>query len=147
MSDTVFRAKAEPVATPVVKSTTPTDTSVPRGVTNIDVPFTEYHSQNGHPFLVDHYELGQYWDHSDMYSDGFKTEINDINRYLGYLIDKGEINNTTDSVKNELKRIEKMINVDKNSRKSVRMGVISEYTNFLLKSENIKKESAKQGMI
>ena len=82
-----------------------------------------------------------------MYSEAFAPEVDSINTYLKHAMDKGEVNNTVESVKNELKRIEKMINVRKDQRKAVKIGLVAEYVNFILKSENIKKESAKYGMI
>lgn len=150
MTDTVFRTKT--IITPAkaaaqTKQEAPEDKGVPRGVTEYEPPFTEYQNQYNKPFLVDHYELGRFWDQGDMYSDAYKNEVDTINKYLGKAIDSGEVNNTVESVKKELKRIEKLINVRPDQRKSMRIGLVAEYAHFLLKSENIKKESAKYGMI
>lgn len=148
MSDTVFRSRQvapKPTSTGIKA---PVNKLVPRGVdVDVNPPFTEYEKMEGKPYLVEHYELGTMWNRGDMYSDAFNSEVLAINTYLEHMISKGEVNNTIESVKNELKRIEKMINVKKDARKSMRIGLVAEYANFLLKSENIKKESAKHGLI
>ena len=148
MSDTIFRTKIETPVTKKVVQKAPADKGVPRGIeTDVEPPFTEYEKLEGKPFLVDHYELGSLWNEGDMYSHGFADEVGDINTYLKHSIAQGDVNNTLDSVKGELKRIEKMVNVDKNSRKSMRLELVAEYVKFLLKSYNIKKETAKHGLV
>ena len=151
MSDTVFRTRIETQTPQQVEASmpkAPKDKSVPRGVdTDVEPPFSEYETIKGKPFLVDHYELGMMWNEGDMYSHGYADEMGDINTYLKHAIAQGDVNNTLDSVKGELKRIEKMVNVDKNARKSMRLGLVAEYVKFLLKSYNIKKETAKYGLV
>lgn len=109
--------------------------------------YTEYDKEHGRPFLVDHYDLGTFWNRGDMYSDAYVGEVNTINQYLEHQLNKGEIGNSLDAVKGELKRIEKMINVPKDSRTAVRVGMVSEFVKFLLKTEGIKRDSAKYGKI
>ena len=145
MSDDVLTSiKPETVAAP--KEMTKERVVIP-GETDVEPPFLDYEKEKGKPFLVDYYELGQLWNRRDMYSNAFTDEVEGINEYLNYAIGKGDISNTVEGVTNELKRIEKMINVRPDQRKSVRIGLVKEYVDFLMKSEYIKKESAKYGMI
>jgi hypothetical protein len=143
MSDTVFRTQTVEPAAATEAPVAPVDKHVPAGFTKVEPPFTDYESEKGHPYLVDHYELGDLWSHGDMYSEGYVPEVKTINEYLDYAIKNGDLANTTDSVKNELKRIEKMINVRPDQRKTMRIGLVAEYVRFLMKSDYIKKESGR----
>ena len=109
-------------------------------ISKVEAPFTDYESQNGQPFLVDHYELPDTWGEVD---GGFTTEVSTIDEYLNYLIDRGEISNTKKAVENELKKIEKLTNMKDEDRKSVKLGNIAAYTKFLMESENIKFNARK----
>lgn len=142
MSDTVFRAKAQPQAAPETPKA-PEDKGVPRGVTEVEPPYTDYKKERGKPFIVDHYELGDMWNRFDKYADMYVPEVDTIEQYMEHMIDKGEVNNTLDSVREEIKRIEKLVNVKKDSRASMRMELVSEYMNFLLKSEGIRRRSGR----
>lgn len=117
-------------------------------VSNVEVepPYTSYEIDKGKPFIVDHYELGSLWNETDMYSNGYKTEVDAIDTYLTHLINTGEINNTLESVKNKLKSIEKMLNIPKDARTANRVGQVAAYVEFLIKADDIKKNSAKYGM-
>lgn len=117
------------------------------GNTKIEPPFLDYEKEKGHPFLVDHYELGSLWNRGDMYAEAYVPEVEAINEYLDYQIKTGEIGNNVEAVKKELKRLEKMNNVSPDQRKSMRIGIVAEFVKFLMKTQEIKKESAKYGMI
>lgn len=131
----------------VVESTTETVAQAKPGsdatISNVEVepPFTSYETDKGHPFLVDHYELGSLWNDA-----GYEPEIASINTYIEHLINTGEINNTLESVKGKLKSIEKMLNIPKDARTANRVGQVAAYVEFLIKADNIKKDSAKYGM-
>ena len=116
-------------------------------ISHVEPPFSEYEAQKGKPFIVDHYELGDFWDRTDMYSQAWKPEVDSINRYLSGQIAKWEVNNTVESVKKEIDRIEKLVNVKPEARASAKLALVAEYIKFMLQTENIKKESAKYGMI
>lgn len=146
MSSTVFRAATPVSSESMVTAQAPEDKSRVLE-TSVEPPYMDYAKEKGHPFSVDHYELQQFWNNSDMYDGAFREEVGIIDEYLNYMITKGEVNNTLESARNELKRIEKLVNVKKDARTSMKVGLVSEYAKFLLNSENIKKESAKYGMI
>jgi len=145
MTDTTFRTRTE--ETPATPAEETKERVMIPGDTKVEPPFLDYEKEKGHPFLVDHYELGTLWNRGDMYSEAFTPEVETINEYLEYAIGKGDLANTTESITSELKRIEKMIGVRPDQRKSMRIGLVAEYVKFLMKSEYVKKESAKYGMI
>lgn len=143
MSDD-YRAKitSEAVTTEVATPSEPKDKAVTQVPTNVEPPFSEYESKNGKPYPVDYFELGRYWNTGEIYT----KEVETISTYLNHLVNSGEINNTIDSVKSKLKSIEKMINVHPDDRAASRVGRVAAYMEFLIKADNIKKESAKYGM-
>jgi len=147
MNDTVFRTRIVEPAAQDTPQAPKGDGMEPVKETTVEPPFMDYEKMKGQPFLVDHYELGALWNRGDMYSEAFIPEVTAINKYLDYAISKGDVNNTTESVKKELNRIEKMINVRPDQRKTMRIGLVAEYVKFLMKSDYVKKESAKYGMI
>ena len=147
MSDTVFRTKAEPPQPATAEAKEPTDTMVPRGTTEVEPPYTDYESQKGKPFAIDYYEMGEAWNRFDSKADNYVPEARTIDTYMNHMIEKGEVNNTTESVTNELKRIEKLVNVKPDARKSMRMELVAEYMKFLLKSEGIRVRSGKMGLV
>lgn len=142
MSDTVFRTKVEPTVESSSKLKPADDKAVPVGETEVEPPYTDYHKEKGHSFILDYYDVGELIDPRI-----FESEVNDIESYLDHQINKGEVNNTLESVRNEMKRIEKLVNVKRDARKSMKMALVAEYTNFLLKAEGIKRGSAKFGLI
>ncbi len=144
MTDNTYR---EPVTTDSntsqstpIENQTKDITQVP---TNVEPPFTDYESKKGNPYPVDYFELGRYWNTGDLYT----KEVETINTYLTHLVKTGEINNSTQAVSKKLKSIEKMINVDPEDRAASRVGRVAAYMEFLIKADNIKKDSAKYGMI
>lgn len=141
MSDIVARTR---VAPPAAESTTPqVEVDKSRHLeTEVEPPYTDYHQQKGRSYILDMYEVGELIDPRT-----FETEVGDIEAYLEHQISSGEVNNTTESVKNEIKRIEKLVNVKKDARVSMRLALVAEYAKFLLKAEGIKRESAKYGLI
>ena len=58
-TSTVFRSHVEVpvVAQEVTKPVKPTTD----GKTGIEPPYLDYESVNGHPYLVDHFQLGDSW--------------------------------------------------------------------------------------
>ena len=145
MSDQTYR-KSNPVnSEPAKTPQAPPDTGKIVEV-ETEPPFTSYEIDKGKPFVVDHYELGNLWNEADDYSDGYQGEVDTINSYLDQQISRGEINNTITSVKNELKRIEKITNIKKDTRTAVKIGIITAHIKFLMETSDIKKTAGKYGM-
>ena len=109
----------------------------------IEAPYSEYESENGKPYPVDYFDLGSFWNNGEMYT----AEIDTISTYINHLVAKGEINNTIKSVSDKIKSIEKMVNVKPDDRKAARVGKVAAYIEFLLKADNITKNSAKYGLV
>lgn len=112
-------------------------------IPDVEVPYSEYEKEKGTPFIVEHYDLGRFWNTGDIYT----AEVATIQTYIDHLVSKGEINNTTKSVSDKLKSIEKMINVKPDDRKAAKVGKVAAYIEFLLKADNITKNTAKYAMI
>lgn len=130
-----------PIITPAVSEAPQApkgDGLEPVSETKIEPPFTSYEQDKGKPFVVDYYELGRYWDETDMYTQGYKPEVESINEYLNHLINIGEINNTLESVKGKLKSIEKMVGVKPDARTASRVGQVAAYVEFLLKADSLQ---------
>jgi hypothetical protein len=108
----------------------------------IEVPFTDYKVEKNHPYTVDHYELGQYWDDAE---GGYNEEVSIIENYLISQVEKGEIENSLSAVNNRLKEIEKITNVSKNTRKILRVSTVAAYMKFLLDTEEVKNHLRKYG--
>ena len=142
---------SEPVATPITAKQaeaakppqpTPKQDGYTQVPTEVEPPYSEYKKKNGKPYSVDYFELGRYWDHGELYN----KEIDSIESYISHQVEIGEINNTLDSVKKAMKKIEKMINLDKEDRKASRVGRVAAYMEFLIKADGIKRDAAKYGM-
>ena len=138
----------EPVATPITESPKGSEPKATKmdGITQtpteVEPPYSEYKTKNGKPYAVDYFELGRYWDHGELYN----KEIGSIETYMSHLVETGEINNTLKAVKDKMKKIEKMININSEDRKASRVGRVAAYMEFLIKADGIKRDSAKYGM-
>ncbi len=138
----------EPVAVPksqvAPKSAieTPKQDGITQTPTEVEPPYSEYEKKAGKPYAVDYFELGRYWDHGELYN----KEIGSIETYMSHLVETGEINNTLKAVKDKMKKIEKMININSEDRKASRVGRVAAYMEFLIKADGIKRDSAKYGM-
>lgn len=136
MADTTFRTKITPEATSAeadvkaVKS----DTTPSSLTDNVPVPYTEYSSKNGRPYIVDYYQIGDTWRDS---VGGFETEVNTLDMYLRDKIESGLMDNSTEAVKEAIKKIEKMCGVNKEDRTVNKIAKISAYAEFLLKTRKL----------
>ena len=125
MSDTLSETEQEVVVKPVAVSTS-----------KIEVPYSDYSHEHGTPFLVDHFELGSHWSDRE---GGFPEEVTAIENYLQSQVADRVIENSLKAVKNRLKEIERVTNMDKEDRAVVKLEVMAEYVKFLMKKDDIKK--------
>lgn len=143
MIDNTYRKATTPTeekaTTPSFENKTKEVTQVP---TEVEPPYSEYEGKKGKPYPVDYFDIGRFWDTNELYT----KEVESIDTYVQHLINTGEINNSVDAVSKKLKAIEKMINSDPNDRVAARVGRVAAYVDFLIKSDNIKRDSAKYGM-
>lgn len=102
---------------------------------NIEVPYTEYESSKGHPYIVDHFSLGDTWDDPQ---GGFPHEISVIGEYINRKIESGEVANSVKAIQNVLKEMEKFNNLKGEERSVVKLEVLSHYVEFLMKNEKTR---------
>ena len=142
---------SEPVAVPVKESAEVKPSEPAKPVTRdrtevpseVEPPYSDYKAKTGKPYSVDYFELGDYWDHGEMY----QAEIGTIQEYLDHLVETGEVNNTLDAVKAKLKSVERMIHSDPSDRKANRVALMAAHFDFLAKADGIRKRTAKMGMV
>lgn len=144
---------SEPVAVPVKldnvdKSTVNVDKvseskETTQVSTEVEAPYSEYEAKHGKPYSVDYFDLGSYWDHADLYT----KEIGTIQTYIDHLVHTGQVNNTLEAVRAKLKSVEKMIHSDPTDRKANRVALMAAHFEFLAKADEIKKNSARYGMM
>ena len=142
MTDVVFREQpTEAEARPIKETTSPVNPKTD-GETHIEPPFLDYEKVNGHPYLVDHFKLGDSWQDK---MGGFGKEIETIDSYLESQIKYGKIDNSVEAVKEALKKIEKMCGADKTERVTMRIEKIAAYAEFLNKTMDIDYNNYKYG--
>lgn len=136
MTDSIYRAKGEAsVDTPPAKEI---KTPAVGGLsTDIAVPYSDYESQNSKPYTADYFKLGDTW--SDR-AGGFPEEIGKIEQYIGGKIDRGEIANSVTAVTNLIKGMEKFNNLSKEERAVVKIEVLSNYAEFMMKNEETRNK-------
>jgi len=135
MADTTFRTPAEPDLSPTergLKSSKDTHSEISN---DVPVPFKDYEAQNKKPFTVDYYELTDTWRDRD---GGYGEEVAIIEAYLHNMIDTGEVENSQEAIKRELKKIEKLTSMKDEGRTVIKVGTVAAYAEFLMKSDNIK---------
>ena len=133
MSDAVFRTKSEttgkPVKLPDAKETTRGDEATE------EVPYLDYEREHNHPYSVDYFKLGDTWQDP---MGGFPEEVSVIEEYIEKKIKGGDLVNSISAIKQELKRIEEMNNINKEERAVVKIGTMAAYIRFLMETDKIK---------
>lgn len=137
MSET-FRERVEPAVEPEAKGSNPMVSSVSK----VEVPYLDYEIENGKPYLVEIFELGEHW--ADRVG-GFNEEIQAIEDYLKDQVTNREVDNSLKGVKNRIKEIEKIVGMDKEDRAVVKLEVMAEYVKFLMKKDDIKRNITRYG--
>jgi hypothetical protein len=140
MADSVFRSKTiepEHEEQPTIINGDTTRTSE-----TDEVQFTDYLQQHKHPFLVDHFQLGDTW--ADKYG-GFKEEIDTIEGYFRERIEQGQMDNSLEAVKEKFKEIYKLCKIDKTERTTMQMEKLAAYIKFLKDTQNIEDSYIKYG--
>lgn len=110
----------------------------------VEVPYTEYETENQRPYTVDYFDLGSFW---ERHADGYSKEVNFIEDYFNEKIKTGDIANDVSAVRNELRKIEKLTNIEDETRAAVRMGIVVAHIKFLSKVGRMKRKIAKRGII
>jgi Arc/MetJ-type ribon-helix-helix transcriptional regulator len=131
LTDIVARTPVETAVEPEAK----TSESSIGSESKVETPFKDYEQSKGYPFSVDYFNLGDTWADT---SGGFPKEVSLIEEYLDSKVQSGELPNSTDAVKDMLKKMEKVTNLDKHERPLVKIETIAAYIEFLMKTDKIK---------
>jgi len=134
----VFRTKQE-VKTSEGKLPQGKETTV-SGESRVEVPYLDYEKEYGRPHTVDYFKLGDSWNDP---MGGFSKEVALIEEYLQNKVEKGEIANSINAIKEELKKMEKITNLAKEERPLVKIETLAAYVKFLMETDKIKFNLAK----
>jgi hypothetical protein len=140
MNDAVFRTATQ---------SEPSEESVPTGkesstgsVTDVEVPYLDYAKEKNHPYPVDHYQLGDRWQDP---VGGFPKEIAVIEGYIEEKIKSGELANSVNSIKDYIKKLEKLNNIQAEERPLVKIETLAAYIEFLQKTDKLKQNLKRYG--
>jgi hypothetical protein len=132
MSDSTFRTPVEQ-PTPVPEKSMESQPGISQ--TQLEPPFTDYEQAHGHPYVVEHYELGDTWKER---MGGFMPEVQAITTYLMRQIGTKEMDNSVDAVRETIKRLERVANVKKSDRVVSKIAKVAAYVEFLNKVDGAK---------
>lgn len=104
--------------------------------TGIEVPYTSYEVDHQRPFVADHYGLG------DSHKV-FESEIKEIEGYFKDKADHGKIENSTKTIKDLIAKYEKMANIGKEERTSMRVAKLAAFIRFLRETDNLELNQEK----
>lgn len=140
MDEGVYRTKetvAEPKSEPEKKG----DGSATQDV-KVEPPYLDYEKEYHHPYLVDHFKLGDTWKDK---LGGFEKEVDAIEGYFREEIEQGRIKNEIGAVRDQLKKIFRLCNIENTERTTMQIEKLSAYIDFLNKTKNISLNHYKYG--
>lgn len=127
-TDTVFRSRTEEA---VVEKPIPEGKEPDRGSeVDVEVPYLD--AKN---FIEDYFGLGVEWRDHDA---TFSPDIEKIDGYIRTKISDGEIENSQTAVRNLIKKMEKINNLSQETRSVVKLEVLANYCEFMMKNDNLK---------
>jgi len=134
-STTFSKAQDKPVAEPKIKATKPDSQAI---VDSVEVPFLDYGMEHGHPLAVDYFNLGDNW-------DVHAQEVGLIDSYFKGKIHDGTYANNTNAIKTEIKNMEKTLDIKKETRTVLRLGILANHIKFLISTDDLKNNMMKYG--
>ena len=129
MNDVVFRTKQD-VQEPA-KNENIVGKEVQTERIHEAVPYTQFQNENGKPFLANYYDLGDNW-------EVFNEEISTIEDYLKRKVEVGEVADDIETIKKEIKRMEKLNNLKDEPRTTIKIGTVASYIKFLNDVDGVK---------
>lgn len=108
----------------------------------VDVPYTAYAQEHHHPYIVDHFKLGDTWNDK---LGGFHEEVATVEQYFKTEVDKGTIQDNVEAVKDSMNKIYKLCGIDKNERVTMQIEKLAAYIQFLKKTDDIKLNHQRYG--
>lgn len=103
---------------------------VPGVINDVEVPYTD-----NEKFLDDYFKIGSEWRDQDA---SFYPEVEKIDMYMRLKIRNGEMENSQKSVKEFLGKIEKLNDLKSETRSVVKLEVMANYVDFLMKNDHLK---------
>jgi hypothetical protein len=129
MSDVTFRTRIDTYEEP--KKEEVITKGFQTTIVHEEVPYTEYQTEHGKPYLADYYKLGDTW-------EVFNEEVSTIEDYLKRKIETGEIANDIETIKKEIKKMEKLNNLKDEPRTTIKLGTLNSYIKFLNDVDGVK---------
>ncbi len=126
-----FRTKQEPA----VETSPKGEKQAMAPTVKPEVPYTDYEKENSHPYIVDHFKLGDTWKET---MGGFSKEVTLIEEFFSKQISKGDLPNNKRAVKEAIKKMEKITGVNKDARPVVKVENLAAYVEFLMKVDKTK---------
>lgn len=102
--------------------------------------FLGYEMETQKPYLSEYFNVQETWNEP---LAGFKEDFDVIDSYFKDKINHGEMEDTVEAVKEKLKWIEKMVNIDKTERTVMKIEKIKAFIRFLKETDLIKVNGAK----
>lgn|SRR3990167_1893288 len=133
MGDTIFRTKTDPTIEKPVEQKEGTG----EGIIDIkeEPPYLDYQRIIGHPYIVDHFKLGDTWRDK---LGGFEKEVESIDGYFKDQIEQGQIQNNVSAIKEKVNKIYRLCGIDKTERVTMQIERLAAYIQFLKKTDDIK---------
>lgn len=139
MTDTVFRQKIEHTK----EEDRPIQSSEQaKPIVSVEPPYLDYQKVNSRPYVADYFQLGEMWDDP---VGGFPKEVSAIENYIQQKIVDGDMANSQSAVKEELKRILKINNLQKEERSILKIETLAANIQFLKKTDDIKHNMRRYG--
>lgn len=129
MTDTVFRERQADIPKEEVRAISKNDPA-PGIVNDVETPYLDTPE-----FLDNYFGIGTEWHDQDA---SFYPEVEKIDSYIKSKIRSGEIANNQKDVTQFIKGMEKMNNLKNESRSVVKLEVLANYVDFLMKNEQLK---------
>lgn len=133
MSDTTFKT-AEPISAPQAEVKTVSKPEV-NTTPLVEKPFTLYQQENKLPLTADYFDVKLTWDEANMVGD-----IQAIENYMKQLVLSGEVEDSSNKVRQKMKQIEKLANIDQLESTAQRIIRLSEFVKYLQKIEGRKND-------
>jgi len=137
MTDVVFRgmdtpAQGETAPMPKVSHEATTQLTI-----DVEPPFTNYRGEKDQSYIAKYLGIEEGWNDKNVYG----KEIDEIEQYFKDKIGRGDIDNTTEAVKETLKKYEKEIGYDKTERMVVKVQKLIAYLSFRRVVDEIERNS------
>lgn len=133
MSDTTFKT-AEPAPAPQAEVKTASKPEV-NTTPLVEKPFTLYQQENKLPLTADYFDVKLTWDEANMVGD-----IQAIESYMKQLVLSGEVEDSISKVRQKMKQIEKLANIDQLESTAQRIIRLSEFVRYLQRIEGRKND-------